>query len=356
MMLNTLTMTDEQARDARSKAFFLLKKWTSVTFLRNAVDLYRDFLSAYARQLDAPSPNQQELENAYVTDFLPALARMDDGIEILSKGGDKRSAYGLLIAGSEKGGELLFGRSAHEIGRTYDPFFHALGLRDSRYSDFDYAAGYAEGAWIEELSCKALNCTIGLDFSEYLSYGKRADGGRRIFRHWTYESLFQDHVFPAWRYWPPGRSYPANLDACPPKNESSAGEVSSGEEIPVEGIWEPWFPGDEVGCPSYFLKGSVAHTYLLEGTNDEYAVRWRLLWEDTRYRDGSIPEEESTYFPQPVAQTSLRALPGETCPRTGRWHSPAVKESVHVEAGEPMPGPQRTPWGMVIWHYADPQP
>ncbi len=142
-----------------------------------------------------------------------------------------------------------------------------------------------------------------------------------------------------------GGKYPADLPACPAKNESRVGEVASGEEIPIEGIWEPWFPAGKVGCPNYFLKGSVAHAYLLEGTNDEYDVRWRLLWEDTRYRDGSIPEEESTYFPKSVAQTSLRALPGETCPRTGRWQSPAVKDSVHVEAGEPMPGPQHTSMG-----------
>ncbi|HDR9179187.1 MULTISPECIES: Imm71 family immunity protein [Burkholderia] len=356
MMLNTLTMTPEQESDARAKAFHLLKKWTSVTFLDHAVDLFRDFLHAYARQLDTPSPNQQELEAAYVNDFLSALIRMDQGIETLRQGADKRSAYDALITGSEKGGELLFGRSAHEVGRTYDPFFHALGVRDSRFSDFEYATGYAEGAWIEELSCQALKCTVGLNFSEYLSYGKRADGGTRVFKHWTYESLFQDPLFPAWRYWPPGRSYPADLPPCPPKNESAAGEIHSGEEIPVEGIWEPWFPAGKVGCPSYFLKGSIAHTYLLEGTNDEHAVAWRLLWEDKRYRDGSIPAEEATYFPTPVVQPRLRALPGEPCPRRGYWQSPAVKDSVHVEAGAPMPGPQRTTWGMVIWHYADPQP
>ncbi|VWB64546.1 hypothetical protein BLA6993_03015 [Burkholderia lata] len=356
MMLNTLTMTPEQELDARAKAFYLLKKWTSVTFLDHAVDLFRDFLHAYARQLDTPSPNQAELEAAYVSDFLNALVRMDQGIETLRQGADKRSAYVALISGSEKGGELLFGRSAHEVGRTYDPFFHALGVRDTDYSDFEYATGYAEGAWIEELSCLALKCTVGLNFSDYLTYGKRADGGTRVFKHWTYESLFQDPFFPAWRYWPPGRSYPASLPPCPPRNESASGEIYSDQEIPVEGIWEPWFPAGKVGCPSYFLKGSVAHQYLLEGTNDKHVVRWRLLWEDKRYRDGSVPAEEETYFPKPVAQPRLRVLPGEPCPRTGYWQSPAVKDSVHVEAGAPMPGPERTAWGMVIWHYADPQP
>ncbi|OXJ02246.1 MULTISPECIES: Imm72 family immunity protein [Burkholderia] len=355
-MLNTLTMTSEQELDARAKAFYLLKKWTSVTFLDHAVDLFRDFLHAYARQLDTPSPNQAELEAAYDCDFLNALVRMGQGVATLRQGADKRSAYDALISGSEKGGELLFGRSAHEIGRTYAPFFHALGVRDARYSDFEYATGYAEGAWIEELSCLALKCTVGFGYTGMLAYGTREDGGTRVFEHWTYESMFENAPLPAWRYWPPGRSYPATLPPCPPKNESASGEIYSDQEIPVEGIWEPWLPSGKVGCPSYFLGGSVAHKYLLEGANNEEVVRWRLLWEDKRYRDGSIPAEEETYLPKPVAQPRLRVLPGEPCPRTGYWQSPAVKDSVHVEAGAPMPGPQRTAWGMVIWHYADPQP
>ncbi|WP_412022324.1 Imm72 family immunity protein [Burkholderia cepacia] len=355
-MLNTLTMTPEQELDARAKAFYLLKKWTSVTFLDHAVGLFRDFLRAYAKQLDTPSPNQEELEAAYVSDFLNALARMDHGIETLRHGADKRSAYAALITGSEKGGELLFGRSATEIGRKYDPFFHSLGLKDTNFSDPVYATGFAEGVWIERLICYALKCTVGFGYIGMLAYGTRADGGTRVFEHWTYESMFENAPLPAWRYWPPGRTYPASLPPCPPKNESASGEIYSDQEIPVEGIWEPWFPSGKVGCPSYFLKGSIAHKYLLEGSNDEHEVRWRLLWEDKRYRDGSIPAEEEAYFPKPVAQPRLRVLPGEPCPRTGYWQSPAVKDPVHVEAGAPMPGPQRTAWGMVIWHYGDPQP
>ncbi len=48
-MLNILTMTPEQEQDARARAFHLLKKWTSVTFLEYAVGRYRDFLGAYAK-------------------------------------------------------------------------------------------------------------------------------------------------------------------------------------------------------------------------------------------------------------------------------------------------------------------
>ncbi|MBJ9661036.1 Imm71 family immunity protein, partial [Burkholderia gladioli] len=103
MMLNTLAMTDAQEHDARDKAFYLLKKWTSLTFLEQAVRLYRDFLGAYAQQLNSPSPNQEELEEAYTHDFLGALVQMDQGIDVLRQGLDKRSAYDVLIIGSERG-------------------------------------------------------------------------------------------------------------------------------------------------------------------------------------------------------------------------------------------------------------
>jgi hypothetical protein len=283
-VLNTLTITPEEARDARAKAFYLLEKWTSLPFLSHAVDQYRKFLHAYAKQLETPNPNQKELELAYLYDFLPALAKMDEAIEALRAGSDKRAAYERLLTASARSSDLLFGRSANETGRTYDPFFQALGVLDTNYTDAVYATGFAEGVWIEELSCQALQCTAGLDFIGFLTHGKRADGQTRLFRHWTYESMFQDALYPAWRLWPPGREYPADLPSCPPKNESSDGEIRSGQPIPVEGIWEPWFPSGEVGCPNYFLESSVAHRYLLEGSNDEYEVHWRLLWEDKRYR------------------------------------------------------------------------
>lgn len=68
-----------------------------------------------------------------------------------------------------------------------------------------------------------------------------------------------------------------------------------------------------------------------------HVVRWRLLWEDKRYHDGSLPAEEDTYFPQPVAQPKPRALPGEPCPRTGYWQSPATKKRYTSRRGTPCP-------------------
>jgi hypothetical protein len=87
--------------------------------------------------------------------------------------------------------------------------------------------------------------------------------------------------------------------------------------IPFTGIWEPWlceeglFSGiwdrlcdrntakltGMVGCPNYFLAGTKAYAYRREDRNRiAERVAWRLLWQDERYLDGTIPEEEAVFL------------------------------------------------------------
>jgi hypothetical protein len=305
MVLNTLTMSREQEQGARAKAFYLLKKWTSFTFLNHAVRLYQDFLAAYAMQLNTPSPNQEDLETWYIHSFLRRAGQMEDGLDLLRQGSDKLAAYRQLVEGG-RFSDYLFGRAANEWMIEDDPFFQSLGARVIRFDRPFSVEGYVLGAVITHMSLEALRCTGNFDFS-YRIAGKNENGGSRIFTHWTYESIFQESPEPGLPNWPPGRSYPKDLSQCPPKNEFREGEVRSGQEIPVGGVWEPWFPVGKVGCPNYFLKGNLAHAYLLEGTNDEHAVCWRLLWEDKRYQGRSIPVEEDTYIPTPAAQPRRQA-------------------------------------------------
>ncbi|MDR5740387.1 PoNe immunity protein domain-containing protein [Caballeronia sp. LZ016] len=50
----------------------------------------------------------------------------------------------------------------------------------------------------------------------------------------------------------------------------------------------------------------------------------------------------------------LRAEPGQPCPRSGEWFSPFLKKTVHVNKGEPMPGPDKDKTGnSVIWYLRD---
>jgi hypothetical protein len=46
---------------------------------------------------------------------------------------------------------------------------------------------------------------------------------------------------------------------------------------------------------NYQLEGAPVPKAVNRGAIIRPAV-WRLIWEDTRYRDGSMPEEETLYF------------------------------------------------------------
>jgi hypothetical protein len=84
----------------------------------------------------------------------------------------------------------------------------------------------------------------------------------------------------------------------------------------MTGIWNPY--DYKSGCPSFLLAGNefpntkiavekeerpayvdeygVVHEQCLEFDYKEHPTRWELLWEDTRYLDGKIPEEEKEYL------------------------------------------------------------
>jgi hypothetical protein len=116
---------------------------------------------------------------------------------------------------------------------------------------------------------------------------------------------------------------------------------------------------------NYLLAGTLAPTYKDELGIPEIFVTWRLIWEDTRYRDGTIPEEETQYLAPPLAASvvsphpgePLRAVPGDIVPKTGWWHTPALQGeagSRYFKEGERFPDRQLSSWGKIIWTY-DPE-
>ena len=61
------------------------------------------------------------------------------------------------------------------------------------------------------------------------------------------------------------------------------------------------FPNTEIAVekqerPEYVDKFGRLHKEYLEFDYEEHPSRWLLLWEDTRYLDGTIPEEEKEYL------------------------------------------------------------
>lgn len=93
--------------------------------------------------------------------------------------------------------------------------------------------------------------------------------------------------------------------------------LKTGHTIPVTGIWNP--VDFKSGCPSFLLAGDefpnteiaterledpeffdeesgLLNKSWIDFKYTEHPSRWELLWEDNRYIDGTIPEEEKEYL------------------------------------------------------------
>src|SRR5262245_29787138 len=120
-MLTPQTMTPEQERQARDRAFYLLKKYTSFTFLDRIRALCQGFLDAFLAQLKNPpaavvnSPyaahDQIQHEEEY-KEFLRQMIPMEQGLQLLRATPHKRDAYRTFYQGGFIGN--LFGRYADE--------------------------------------------------------------------------------------------------------------------------------------------------------------------------------------------------------------------------------------------------
>ncbi|WP_250472586.1 Imm72 family immunity protein, partial [Caballeronia sp. GAFFF1] len=332
---------DDKARD---RAFYLLKKYTSATLLRHAIELYREFLREFEREIARP-----EVEIDYSDDlvrFMRFLQPMEYAEPLLTNAERRPEAFALLRDG------LAF--HAYIWGRKYEE----LGADDP--SDLFYEIGYRKPAHESlgtfgkaNLSADFMSLLYGTLNKKGRIYFSRPIAGSRSAMCWKYESIFFDALsfngIPSIRF-------PPQFANCPQPNEDTTGEVWSGRKIPVTGIWEPWAIDPKIGvrCPNYYLAGDTASQYQFEGTDTLEDVRWRLIWKDTRYADGTIPYEEREYFAPPPRVVRNRRLltahPGDSCPRSGEWFSHHLNRRVNVKAGEQMPGPERSKTGAVIWY------
>lgn len=81
------------------------------------------------------------------------------------------------------------------------------------------------------------------------------------------------------------------------------------QEVPVDGIWEPEWETElglgralraqpaelKKGCMNYLIAGTKAPYYRDTEGERPFRVTWRLIWEDARYKDGTIPVDERRY-------------------------------------------------------------
>ena len=118
---------DDEARD---RAFYLLKKYTSATLLRHAIDLYREFLRDFEREIKRP-----EVEIDYSDDlvrFMRFLQPMEYAEPLVTSPARRAEAFGLLREGV-KFSSYIWGRKYEELGAA-DPedLFYKLGYREDK--------------------------------------------------------------------------------------------------------------------------------------------------------------------------------------------------------------------------------
>ena len=162
---------------------------------------------------------------------------------------------------------------------------------------------------------------------------------------------------------------PVFPNTLPPVPDERKKIIKTGDMVPCDGIWEPGYLSFDYkwkvipvgvreftnkGCFNYLLRGSRAP--LIDDIDSteikSIKVEWRLIWEDTRYCDGIIPDE-SEYFLEEDPGKRITCKSGEACPHSGRWATLAggQQQFAQVAAGSVMPQAaqyQRELWSPAI--------
>lgn len=194
--------------------------------------------------------------------------------------------------------------------------------------------------------------------------------------HWSRPSDLLDPA--SYNYGFYSMAYPVFPRVLPDVPEAQNIVISTGDEVPVDGIWEPVAASRErllglipvgqdkyhgSGCFNYFVNGTSAPR--IQSYNettrrvDAVTTSWRLLWADDRYTDGLV-SDESEYFlvAERISENDTTPDPGELmtgsiCPVSGLWEPIGYKNPpAHLAAGTVMPNLSvRDVKGDMIAHY-----
>ncbi|MDR2092787.1 MAG: immunity 71 family protein [Azoarcus sp.] len=336
--------------------FYMMKKGSSWTRWNRALGYYRKW-AEIAENSVREADNSGLLaipEKCYITyqryvKILQGLAVYEEGVRRLRKG-DRR-----VFLDSEA---YAFFERAWLTVDYWQTFRDKVNIGDIRGGDdTPYWDGFI----------KALNdlCNAG----EMGGFSLDAPNEPANLRYYLWHAVFLSRL-----------PYPDPLPDLPERPKKDV-IIATGEPVPFSGIWEPldkdedqlWgvmnYLHGETKAPTY-RESFIDHSNEITGYGDDIIpVRWRLLWRDDRYLDGTIPEEEKDYIfvcPEPEGQERMfnadplkylkrhnlpnpflvgachrrgeRVEGGEPCPRDGYWWSPANKSQGRIfRKGEIMP-------------------
>lgn len=85
--------------------------------------------------------------------------------------------------------------------------------------------------------------------------------------------------------------------------------------------------------------------------NERFTLPDATRWLNRFDADSDWPSPEKRRPTLPQQPEILTALPGQPCPESGEWFAHQLPgKTVRVEKGQPMPGPEFSATGQVIWH------
>ena len=375
-----MTATARMTDDERRKVFWLLKKYSSYTAWEALALAYYLFADAFmlAYKLRTPDPNEPDQTSidewmaGHLKAVLDGRIGFEKGLPRL-KSGD-RSVW-------RRSRERSFASWGHFAKGCFQINFIQKIMDPNEYV-FDWmknkdavvaaakaleAERYGQESILERLSDQA---------------APMAPWNALATVHPVYRLPMND---------PKHLNFPAVLPDIPAPIGTT---VDTGDEVPVDGIYEPeWGESESVspsglfgkvrtafvgkpslidapsagisprrehlGCMNYFLANTSAPPYQDREQDQPMPVTWRLIWKDERYLDGVIPSEEPEYLAPAAAPAAeiarLRCEAGRPCPREGFWFTPARPNSRRAfQQGEVMPDVGGA-YGSTIWQWDEQQ-
>jgi Immunity protein 71/Immunity protein 72 len=317
--LKTKWSAGEMTEEDRKKIFWYLKRKTSYTAWKREADAFDRFADIFERQvIEEPiaAPVQRigpmNWETSY-PEILKCQVLYEKALAQLKQGDRSVFLY------NERG---LFIDAANIAGSWYMDMVNEGYHGDKRF----------DGKYVSEMTGALKDYSAAARNTGYVQPQMAEQAAALVFDKAIYENI----------------PFPSFLAEVPEPVEEVL--VRTDEVVPTFGIYEPQIKD---GCMNYLLGSTTAPVYSMLHRRP---VTWRLIWEDTRYLDGHISNEEALYFPPQamveapetsVTSDLISASTGQLCPKSGNW---AVMNDLQGKAtlnkGDKMPEHQGRD---VVW-------
>ncbi|MFV7427064.1 Imm72 family immunity protein [Enterobacter hormaechei] len=324
----------------RRKLFWLLQRLSSYTLWQRKRDAWNYFVQKYEEALKTwPEEKTDGFHPKNIIWAYDALRLYDEGLAELAMGNRQ-------VWQRQTGAFHQLARPVGLIESFFYPLCHERGAQQEPYPPE-----------VEKLNKLKIAAKIRGDYLMYPPHDKVCNvfDAAYLLEADNYEYNLNKLAYPV---------FPKNLSPVPQRSDII---IKTDDLVPCDGIWEPVKINynyklliikdgvggfKSLGAYNYFFRGmnaprQVYYDVLIESDTEMVVpddpiryrdVHWRLVWEDTRYCDGIIPDE-SEYFLDDAPGKRITCPSGELCPHSGHWATIAGghQQFIDVQAGQLMP-------------------